>query len=62
MRSCKPSQALGDEVTAEAYSGRLLDYGAHSKESARTALDQVRSAMMDASWLTPIRPDTPPSQ
>ncbi|KAL6784802.1 APC8A [Auxenochlorella protothecoides x Auxenochlorella symbiontica] len=53
-------EAEGDSTAAEACLTRLLEYGAHSKESARSAMDQLRCALGSAA--TPVRPDTPPSR
>lgn len=60
QRSPLSRQADGDSAAAEACLTRLLEYGAHSKESARSAMDQLRSALGSAA--TPVRPDTPPSR
>lgn len=52
-------QDCGDEEAAQACLSRLQDYGAYSKESARSTLDRLRSAVGSGLSATPTRADSP---
>ncbi|KAL4446289.1 hypothetical protein ABPG77_003096 [Micractinium sp. CCAP 211/92] len=57
---------LGDYDTAELYYTRLLDFGAGSKEQAKSSLREIRTLKAmgggrGGAGLTPVRPDSPPA-
>ncbi|PSC70628.1 anaphase-promoting complex subunit 8-like [Micractinium conductrix] len=58
---------MNDFEAAEAYYTRLLDFGAGSKEQAKSALREIRTlkasggAAQGCGTLTPVRPDSPPA-
>lgn len=58
-------QDAGEWEAAEQYYTRLLDYGAGSREQAKSALREIRTLQAAGgggrAGLTPVRPDSPPA-
>ena len=66
LRPHPGAQDGGDLEAAERYYTRLLDFGAGSKEAAKSSLREIRTlkaagvAPRGPAGLTPVRPDSPP--